>query len=124
MIVHLDTSVLVDAFAGRRRLLPSLGELVKRGDRPAFSSIALFEWLRGPRTSAELLLQEEMLRRDQAIAFGTAEADRAAALYARIKKPRGREADIAIAACALVHGGVLWTLNRDDFRDIPDLRLI
>jgi predicted nucleic acid-binding protein len=32
--------------------------------------------------------------------------------------------DIAIAACALVHGGALWTLNRDDFRDIPDLKLV
>ena len=32
--------------------------------------------------------------------------------------------DIAIAACTLVHGGALWTLNPEDFRDIPDLRLV
>lgn len=31
--------------------------------------------------------------------------------------------DLAIAACALEHGAALWTLNRDDFADIPDLRL-
>jgi predicted nucleic acid-binding protein len=30
---------------------------------------------------------------------------------------------MAIAASALVHGAALWTLNPDDFRDIPDLTL-
>jgi len=35
----------------------------------------------------------------------------------------GREADIAIAACAIVREAELWTLNRADFRDIPNLRL-
>src|SRR5256885_118962 len=34
------------------------------------------------------------------------------------------EADIAIADCAIVHGAALWTLNREDFKDIPDLRLV
>ena len=48
------------------------------------------------------------------------EADR----YTKVQRARKRELDIAIAACALVHGGALWTLNRDDFRDIPDLRLL
>ena len=49
---------------------------------------------------------------------------RSGPIYTRIRKPRGREMDIAIAACALVHGAVLWTLNPEDFRDIPDLRLV
>ena len=38
--------------------------------------------------------------------------------------PRGREADLAIAACALAHGAHLWVLNRNDFQDIRDLRLL
>jgi len=41
----------------------------------------------------------------------------------RVSWGRQRELDIAVAACAIVHGGALWTLNRDDFKDIPDLRL-
>jgi len=41
-----------------------------------------------------------------------------------VRRPRGREVDLAIAACAIVHGARLWTLNRDDFTDIPDLDLI
>lgn len=124
MIVHLDTSVLIDSFAGPRPRLAALGELAGRGDRPAISSIVLYEWLRGPRTHAELTLQEELLPRDQALAFGFAESAEAAKLYSRVRRARGREADIAIAACAIVHGAALWTLNRDDFKDIPDLRLV
>ena len=124
MTLHLDTSALVDALSGPRRSIDVLGQFTERGDRPVISSIVLFEWLRGPRTYAELTLQEELLPRDQALPFGTAEADAAARIYTRVRKPRGREMDIAIAACTLVHGGALWTLNPEDFRDIPDLRLI
>jgi len=29
-----------------------------------------------------------------------------------------------VAACSLNNSGALWTLNRADFRDVPDLRLI
>jgi predicted nucleic acid-binding protein len=121
---HLDTSALVDALTGPRRSIDALGRLTERGDRPAISSIVLFEWLRGPRTYAELTLQEELLPRDQAIPFGTAEADAAARIYTRVRRGRGREMDIAIAACTIVHGAALWTLNPEDFRDIPDLRLV
>ena len=44
-------------------------------------------------------------------------------MYERVKRPRGREMDVAIAACAIEHGARLWTLNGDDFRDMPDLLL-
>jgi predicted nucleic acid-binding protein len=30
---------------------------------------------------------------------------------------------LAIAACAIAHDAVLWTLNRSDFADMPDLKL-
>jgi len=35
---------------------------------------------------------------------------------------RGRELDLAIAASAILHDAVLWTLNHRDFADIPRLR--
>ncbi len=124
MTVHLDTSVLVDALAGPRPLLPALMELLERGDRPAISTLVLYEWLRGPRTRADLAVQEELFPRAEAMGFGTHEADVAAKVYARVTRPRSRQFDLAIAACALVHGAALWTLNPEDFRDIPDLRLI
>jgi predicted nucleic acid-binding protein len=32
--------------------------------------------------------------------------------------------DLAIAACAIVHGAALWTLNPQDFKDVPGLELV
>jgi len=122
--IHIDTSALVGALVAERPSLPTLLAFAEAGDRLVLSSIVLYEWLRGPRTRAELVLQEDLFPRDQAIPFGPSEAAMAAQLYTKVKRSRGREADIAIAACAIVHGGALWTLNRDDFRDIPDLRLV
>ena len=59
-----------------------------------------------------------------AIAFGAAEAALAAELYRTVARPRGREIDLAIAACALVWEATLWTLNVGDFEDIPRLTLV
>ena len=124
MIVHLDTSALVDALTGPRRSLDRLTTLVQEEHRIGVSTIVLYEWLRGPRTPAELAVQEELFPREAAVAFGTAEAHMAAQLYNRLKRARGHEIDLAIAACALTSGASLWTLNRTDFQDIPDLRVI
>lgn len=124
MIVHLDTSALVDALTGPRRSLEVLVELAEQGHRLSLSAIVLYEWLRGPRTRAELAAQEDLFPREQAAPFGPAHAAIAARLYSTLKRPRGRELDLAVAACALADGAALWTLNRSDFRDIPDLALI
>jgi predicted nucleic acid-binding protein len=40
-----------------------------------------------------------------------------------LPRARGREIEIAIAACAMSWHASLWTLNPDDFADIPGLRL-
>jgi predicted nucleic acid-binding protein len=124
MIIHLDTSALVDALTGPRRSLDTLVSLTERGHRLGFSTIVLYEWLRGPRTRAELTAQEELFPSERAAAFGAADAAAAARLYKQLARPRGREIDIAIAACAVAGGAALWTLNPADFRDMPDLRLI
>lgn len=124
MIVHIDTSALVDALTGPRRSLDRLRAIVEDGHRVAVSALVLFEWLRGPRTRAELEAQEALLPRDAAVPFAAAEAAFAAGLYAKLARPRGREIDLAIAACAMSQSAALWTLNPADFRDIPGLRLI
>jgi predicted nucleic acid-binding protein len=124
VIVHLDTSALVDSLTGPRRSLDALTMLVQEGHRLTLSTIVLYEWLRGPRTPAELAAQEELFPREGAVAFGPAEAHTAAQLYARVKRARGRETDLAIAACALANGASLRTLNHGGFRDIPGLRVI
>ena len=123
MIVHLDTSVIVDALTGVRRSAASLERTVVRGHVIATSTLALYEWLRGPRTADEIEDQEALLPSGEARGFGPTEAARAADLYRSLKRARGRDMDIAIAACALEHGARLWTLNPGDFRDMPGLEL-
>jgi predicted nucleic acid-binding protein len=124
MIVHVDTSALVDALTGPRRSLDELIALTGQGHRLMLSTIVLYEWLRGPRTPVELAAQDELFPSEAAVSFGVAEASLASTLYRQLPRARGRELDLAVAACALVAGGALWTLNRSDFRDIPNLRLV
>ena len=124
MTVHLDTCALVDALTGRKRSLDPLISLAEQGHRLTMSSIVFYEWLRGPRTQAELAVQEDLFPRARAVAFGPEQAAVAARLYTSLARPRGREIDLAIAACALHDGAALWTLNRADFRDISGLTLV
>jgi predicted nucleic acid-binding protein len=122
-MIHLDTSVLIDALTGRGRSAAALRTAIDRAERIALSTLVLYEWRRGPRSPDELRTQEALFPSELAAPFGRSEAERAAALYRRLRRPRGREIDIAIAACALAADAALWTLNPVDFADIPELRL-
>ena len=122
-MIHLDTSVLVDALTGPRRSGLVLRRLLEGPHPIAFSCIVLYEWLRGPRLRQELEAQEALFPSADAVAFGSAEAAIAGRLYQTVRRPRGREGDLAVAACALTHGAVLWTLNLKDFADIPGLEV-
>lgn len=122
-MTHLDTSALVDALTGPRRSLPRLRQIIERGERTMVSAIVLYEWLRGPRQPDELEDQELLFPRDAAIPFGPREAVEAARLYRMITSARRREIDVAIAACAMAQDASLWTLNPEDFDDIPGLKL-
>jgi predicted nucleic acid-binding protein len=124
MMVHIDTSALIDALTGPRRSLPRLTAIVEDGHRIAISSLVLYEWRRGPRVAAELSAQDSLLPIEEVAPLDGAAAALAADLYRRLSRPRGREIDIAIAACALAHGAALWTLNPADFTDIPGLTLV
>jgi predicted nucleic acid-binding protein len=123
MTIHLDTSVLVDALTGSRESLASLERAVAAGHVLAASTLVLYEWLRGPRSEDELADQEALLPAAACRTFGPSEAASAARLYRSLRRARGRDMDIAIAACALEHGARLWTLNPDDFSDLPGLVL-
>jgi predicted nucleic acid-binding protein len=119
----LDTSVLIDSLSGPKRSAPTLRTAIERGERILVPSLVLYEWLRGPRLPVEIDAQEALFPRESAIAFGSREASLTAELYRSVPRPRGREIDLAIAACAIVRDAALWTLNTLDFEDIPQLRL-
>jgi len=122
-VIVLDTSVLVDALCGPRRSAPAVRRAIEQGERILLPSLVLYEWLRGPRRSEELAAQEALFPASIALPFGPAEAARAAQLYVALPRGRGREIDLAIAACALTLGARLWTLNPRDFRDLPGVEL-
>ena len=121
--IHLDTSVLVDALTGPRNSLKLMERAIAAGHVLGTSTLVLYEWLRGPRTEDERADQEAVLPAASARVFGPDEAARAAQLYRSLKRARGPDLDIAIAACAIEHGARLWTLTPDDFRDLTGLDL-
>ncbi len=122
-MILLDTSALIDSLCGPRRSAPHLRAALEGGERILVPALVLYEWLRGPRVQQELAAQEALFPRESSIPFGPDEATVAARLYLAVARPRGRELDIAIAACAVSRQAELWTLNVDDFSDIPRLRV-
>lgn len=122
-VIHLDTSVLVDALTGPRRSAGGLRDVLRLGERVSISTLVLYEWLRGPRVESELAHQEALFPSEAAVPFGAREAAVAADLYRTVSRGRHRELDLAVAACALTSGATVWTLNAADFRDIPGIAL-
>jgi len=122
-LIFLDTSVLIDCLCGAKCSAPAIRQAIERGERILIPSLVLYEWLRGPRLPAELQAQEDLFPARKAIQFGPEEAAEAARLYTTVSRARGREVDLAIAACAMTWEADLWTLNAEDFEDIPGLRV-
>jgi predicted nucleic acid-binding protein len=122
-VIFLDTSLLVDALSGAEQSAAALRRAMQEGERIQLSSLVIYEWLRGPRVPQELAAQEALFPSEAAVPFGWRDAALSAKLYRSVRRARGREADIAIAACAITHEAQLWTLNTADFKDIPGLRL-
>ncbi len=120
----LDTSVLIDSLCGPKRSASALRAAIEQGQRILIPSLVLYEWLRGPRLPSEVAAQEALFPSDTAVAFGPREASLSAELYRSLRRPRGREIDLAIAACAIARDAGLWTLNKVDFKDIPRIRLV
>lgn len=122
-MIVLDTSVLIDSLTGPKRSAAALRRAIEQGERILVPALVLYEWLRGPRLPEEVAAQEALFPTESAVAFGPAEAALSARLYRSLRRARGREIDLAIAACAITREAQLWTLNPADFHDVPNLRL-
>lgn len=124
MAIHLDTSVLIGAIVDAGVTLDRLEARLRDGERLTCCTLVLYEWARGPRLPGQLEMQQRLFEGSPPAPFGREEAMVAADLYRRMARPRRREIDLAIAACALTRGAALWTLNPRDFADIPGLTLV
>ena len=123
-MILLDTSVLVEGLGAGGSMRSALRHAIEQGERIALPALVLYEWTRGPRIPEELDAQEALFPSRDALPFGPDEAHLAARLYRELPRSRGREVDLAIAASALVWRSKLWTLNVEDFRDVPGLNLV
>ncbi len=122
-MILLDTSALIRSLTGQRLSAPILRGFVADGIRLGVCTLVLYEWWRGPRTPQELAQQESLFPRAAAFDVGVEGAALAAGWYHRVPRARHREIDLAIAACAVVNAASLWTLNPQDFKDVPGLTL-
>jgi predicted nucleic acid-binding protein len=122
-VIVLDTSVLVEALGAGGSLRHALRAAIAERQRMVLPTLVLYEWLRGPRLPEELAAQEALFPSADAAPFGPEEARVAAELYRALPRPRGRDVDLAIAACALTWDAALWTLNPDHFVDVPGLEV-
>ena len=120
-MIIVDTSALIDSLVGARRSASRMRGFIEAGERLVLPTIVLYEWWRGPRQTEELAAQEALFPGEASLPFGVEQAEVAAQLYRSVARPRGREVDLAIAACALSKDAVLWSLNTRDFDDIPGL---
>ena len=122
-MIVIDTSALIDSLTGPRRSGPRLRSFVEAAERLVVPALVLYEWRRGPRLERELAAQEALFPSNAALPFGPAEAKLAGDLYRSSSRARGREIDLAIAAHTILLDAALWTLNKEDFEDIPGLAL-
>ena len=123
-MIVLDTSVLVESLTGPKHCALALRNIIERGERLLLPSIVLYEWLRGLGFLRRSRRRRPFSHRTGRWSFGPREAELSAQLYRGLRRGRGREIDLAIAAVAIVREAALWTMNTADFRDIPNLQLI
>ena len=122
-MIHLDTDFLVYALAAsgpeRRRLV----EIAESPEDMGMSSVAWYEFARGPRTPEQLATARTLLSADGVVPLSEPIAAAAAEVFRSLGSPRRRAADIAIGVTAASMGARLLTRNTRDFAGIPGLEV-
>ena len=120
---HLDTDFLVYALSERGPERIRLSELASSLSQIHMSSLAWYEFSRGPRTPEQLAVARSFLSDVGVLPLTEEIAVRAADVFRSLGSPRNRTGDIVIGVTALLAGATLLTRNRRDFAAIPGLRL-
>ena len=118
---HLDTDFLIFALSTRGPERARLEELAASDAVIEMSSIAWYEFCRGPRTPDQVAVARSFFGDEGIIAFTEPLAERAADEFRRLGSPRRRAADVAIGVVAKRREAVLLTRNVGDFDDLEGL---
>ena len=123
MRVHLDTDFLVLALSGSGPERVRLMELASSDTLIQISSIAWFEFARGPRLPEQLAVARAFFLEDGIVPFSEDLAALSAEVFRRLGSPRRRAADIAIGVTSAAMEARLLTRNARDFEGIPGLEV-
>ncbi len=123
MLIHLDTDFFVyslaEAGVERRRLLA----LAQSDAEVQMSSIAWYEFTRGPWTPEQLAVARSFFFDDGIVPFSEELAAKAGEVFRLLGSPRRRAVDVAIGVVAAAMEATLVTRNQRDFAGIPDLTI-
>lgn len=120
---HVDTDFLVYALATSGPERMRLRALAATDALLEISSIAWYEFCRGPRTPEQIAVARALFGEGGVIPFSEGLAEVAAEHFRRLGSPRKRASDIAIATAALHRDAVLLTRNGRDFGGVEGLRV-
>ena len=123
MALHVDTDFLIYALATSGRERRRLLEVAESNHALCISSVAWYEFSRGPRTPEQLATARAMFAEDGVIPFSETLAATAAEVFRGLGSPRRRAADIAIGVTAASYDATLLTRNARDFAGIPGLEV-
>ena len=121
MAFHVDTDFLIYALQATGRERTRLLEAAESNQALCISSVAWYEFSRGPRTPEQLATARALFAEDGVIPFSESLAASAADVFRRLGSPRRRAGDIAIGVTAASSEATLLTRNARDFAGIPGL---
>src|SRR5689334_1796744 len=101
MRFHLDTDFLIFATSTRGKERRRFLEIVKSEAELEISSIAWYEFCRGPRTPEQIAVARDIFGAEGVVAFTDMLAELAADQFRRLGSPRRRAADVAIGIVAV-----------------------
>lgn len=120
---HLDTDFLVKALSERGPERDRLLELSEERVRLRMSSVAWYEFCRGPRTPDQIAVARAFFDTDGIIPLSEEIVVEAASVFRSQGSPRRRAADVVIGVTASLMRARLLTRNGRDFAGIPGLDL-
>ena len=121
MRVHLDNDFLVRAISSPGPERERLFELADSNVELQMSSVAWYEFVRGPRTADQLAVARSFFSADGIVPLTEDFAERAAEVFRKLGSPRRRSADVAIGVTAVEMDARLLSGNAADFAAIPGL---